>query len=162
MSKKSQTDGEPSGDPRSTTGQPAQHDAKRAKSYYRVDVPNELAIADELPKKTASDPYNLTNKTSQPTADGTRRRSLDDMRRLSDAIRAAPSWTRPQTTASSALYRRLEELRADLERTLSEIRGIQAGVPSSADRHLVEVIGQLRDVAYHLEDAIKRMSLLQE
>jgi len=162
MTKKSQTGGERPDDPRSTTGSHPQHKPKRTKPYYKLDAPDELAIADEPSQKTTSDPYNLTDKTSQPTADGTQRRSLDDMRRLSDAIKAAPSWTRPQTTVSSALYRRLGELRLDLERTLAEIRSVQAGVSRSADRQLVELVGHLREVASHLEAAIKRMTLQQD
>jgi hypothetical protein len=41
-----------------------------------------------------------------------------------------------------------------LERVLAEIQGIREGASSSADRHLVELMGQLRDVTFHLEGAV--------
>jgi hypothetical protein len=138
----------------SATGRHAQLNPKRAKSLYRADTSRDLELAAD-PQRGAdgADPYNLINEKTQIT-DAARRRSLDDMRRLSEAIKSTPKWTRPQKTTTSALYRRLSELRSDLEHALAEIQGIREGAAGAANPHLIELLGQLRDVTFHLEGAI--------
>jgi len=154
MVKRSPQSGDSAGEPH---GRPTQLDPQRPKSFYKLNAPNELALAADPQRGAAgSDPYNLVRGTSQLAAEPRQPRSLDDMRRLSDAIRTAPNWTRPRSTTSSALYRRLGELRGELERTLAEVQGLREGASASAaaNRHLVELMGQLRDAVYHLEGAV--------
>ena len=136
------------------TGRHAQLNPKRGKSLYRADTSRDLGLAaDPQPGADGADPCNLINEKTQ-ISDAARRRSLDDMRRLSEAIKRTPHWTRPQRATTSALYRRLSGLRGDLERALAEIQGIREGAAGAANRHVIELLGQLRDVTFHLEGAI--------
>lgn len=127
---------------------------KRSKPLCKVDAPHDLALATEPQRAVeGADPYNLVSEKTQIT-DQVRRRSLDDMRRLSEAIKNTPQWAPPQKTTRSALYRELSELRTALERALAEIKAIREGAADTANDHVVELAGELRNVAYHLEGAL--------
>lgn len=119
-----------------------------------VDAPNKLALAPDSQRAVeGADPYNRVNEKTEIT-DQVRRRSLDDMRRLSEAIKSTAQWTRPQKTTNSTLCRQLSDLRTTLERVLAEIKGIREGASDSASRHVVEVTAQLESTVFHLECAI--------
>ena len=78
------------------------------------------------------------------------------MRRLSETIKGAPTWTPPKRTSSADLDRRLADLRADLERVLAQIRvlGEAAADPVNLS---AELTGPLKDAACHLEDALDHL-----
>ena len=142
--------------PGEATGRHAQ--LKRGKPLYKVEAPKDLALAPDPQRAVAgADPYNLLKEKPEIT-DQARPRSLDDMRRLSHSIKSTPQWTRPQKTTTSALYRRLAELRGDLERVLAEIEAIREGAAGTGNRHVVELVGELRSAAYQLEGAIASLS----
>jgi hypothetical protein len=136
MSKKPATNGDPTGEWR------AQPD---------------LAVT-KRPRRGApgADPYNQIKESPAVAPDKGKRRSLDDMRRLSETIKGAPTWTPPKRASSADLDRRLAGLRAELERVLVEIRvlGEAAADPVNLS---AELLGQLKDAACHLEDALDHL-----
>jgi hypothetical protein len=103
-----------------------------------------------------ADPYNQIRESSPAASEKSKRRSLDDMRRLSETIKGAPTWTAPKRTSSADLDRRLAALRTELERVLAELRvlGEAAADPVNLS---AELIGQLKDAACHLEDALDQL-----
>jgi hypothetical protein len=107
------------------------------------------------PAARGSDPYNQDEDA--PPAGPARRRSLDDMRRLSEAIKTAPNWTRPGKSGSAALYKRLDAMRAELQRTLDEINSLRAGAARDASHNVRELMVLLRDAAHHLGEAINSL-----
>jgi hypothetical protein len=103
-----------------------------------------------------ADPYNQIKESPPVAPQKSKRRSLDDMRRLSETIKGAPTWSAPKRTSSADFDRRLAVLRADLERVLAEIKvlGEAAADPVNASG---ELLGQLKDAACHLEDALDHL-----
>ena len=114
-----------------------------------------LALVGTPQPAPGSDPYNQTDEASPPPSQPLRRRSLDDMRRLSEAIKSAPTWTPPGKPATAALYRRLEALRVELQRSLDEINSLRAG--AQGEHHPRTLLVQLRDAAHHLGEAVKSL-----
>ena len=55
-----------------------------------------LVLEGELAKGASADPYNQTSLAPLRSGNTDRRRSLDDMRRLSEVIKSAPYWVPPQ------------------------------------------------------------------
>ena len=161
MSKKPDQPGN-AADPHGSTSVHAQRTAKRPKPLFKLDVPNELSLASESRRAPGgADPYNVANSKPQPVVEPTRTRSLDDLRRLSEAIKTTPQWMRPQKTTTSAMYRRLEELRVELQRALKEVQAFREGGAGSDNRHVIELMGKLRDATFHLEGAVKCLTALE-
>lgn len=117
-------------------------------------------LAETKPPRRGSpgaDPYNQVREPLPPVApEKSKRRSLDDMRRLSETIKGAPTWTAPKKTSSADFDRRLTAVRAELERVLAEIKvlGETAAEPANVSDG---IIGQLKDAACHLEDALDHL-----
>ena len=103
-----------------------------------------------------ADPYNQVKESPPAAPEKSKRRSLDDMRRLSETIKGAPTWSAPKKTSSADLDRRLAALRAELERVLAEIKAL-AEVAADPVNRSVQLIGQLKDAACHLEDALDHL-----
>ena len=103
-----------------------------------------------------ADPYNQIKESPPAAPEKSKRRSLDDMRRLSETIKGAPTWTAPKRTSSADLDRRLADLRAELERVLAQVRvlGEAAADPVNLS---AELTGPLKDAACHLEDALDHL-----
>lgn len=141
------------GESRSDTGRQAALKEKLTDPLYKVDAPNDLSVAAELQQTPISgaDPYNQVVTEKKQMTDEARRRSLDDMRRLSEDIKSAPQWTRPQKTMASAVDLRLSDLCTTLERALAEIEGIHKGAASPVNP---DILARLRSAAYHLESAL--------
>ena len=128
--------------------------ASEAAPATAEDAPPSPTPGEERPPAVrGSDPYNQADDATPP-AEPARRRSLDDMRRLSEAIKTAPNWTRPGKSGSAALYKRLDAMRTELQRTLDEINSLRAGAARDASHHVRELMVQLRDAAHHLGEAI--------
>ena len=118
----------------------------------------DLALAEtNRVKKLGSDPYNSTS--AQRVA---AKRSLDDMRRLSEDIRTAPTWAPPPRSPASDLALRVAGLRVELERVLMELERLSAGAVDPADVQGGEQRRQMRDAARHLDDAIDRLVPLED
>jgi hypothetical protein len=123
--------------------------------------PPDISIGWEPP---GSDPY---NRAGEPALDPseTKRRTLDDMRRLSESIKNAPRWEQPAKISPEPLFEqmaRMAMLRANLERTLSEIEALSAaGVPPS-DGAMARLRQQLLRATHHLEDAIDCLMPLED
>lgn len=120
--------------------------------------PRELAIADDL-SKLAADPYNTA--AQQTSEEKSKRRSLDDMRRLSETIKSAPSRTPHKKT--SAPHQRLAPLRGQLECALIEVKSIYREAQDCMDQKAAEMlIEQLRDAAEHIECALDELMPLEK
>jgi hypothetical protein len=108
-------------------------------------------------KKLGSDPYN------SPTAKRVAaKRSLDDMRRLSEDIRTAPTWVPPPRDLASDLALRVAGLRVELERVLTELERLTAAAVDPADVQGTDQRRQIRDAVRYLEDAIDRLVPLED
>jgi hypothetical protein len=108
--------------------------------------------------KLGSDPYNTTS--ARP--DTGSKRSLDDMRRLSEDIRTAPTWVAPRRRVASELSLRVASLRVELERVLTELESLAAGTVDASELQAAEQRRQLRDAVRYLEDAIDRLVPLED
>ena len=151
MSKRPHPRGDPSGEWRKgERGTSAAGDPDSG----RTDA-DALALTDAPQPATGSDPYNQADEPSAPPPDPGQRRSLDDMRRLSEAIKSAPTWTPPGKSATAALYRRVEALRVELQRSLDEINSLRTG--AQGGHHPRTLLVQLRDAAHHLGEAVKSL-----
>src|SRR5580704_17486543 len=83
--------------------------------FAKLGVPDGLSVAGRH-DTLAADPYN------QKLEDAPKRRSLDDMRRLSEAIKGTSKW-QPQGE-TSAFVEQLAALRMELERLLRGAEGL--------------------------------------
>jgi hypothetical protein len=118
-----------------------------------VAAQREISLADtSRAKKLGSDPYNSTSAEVAAA-----KRSLDDMRRLSDEIKTAPTWVPPRRALVSEQTLRLAGLRVELERVLTELERLTAGAIDPSDLQAGEQRRQIRDAARYLEDAIDRL-----
>ena len=132
------------------------HAPRRAESYFYV-VNKRPSEADDSAGegRGGSDPYN--NTIAAPGPDKEKRRSLDDMRRLSDYIRSASTWEsqRPERLAAGEqLFLQLAGLRVELERVLAEFDRLDVGDINPGDLQAVTLRSQLRDAARSVEEAI--------
>jgi len=133
------------------------HAPQRAGSYFYVvnkRAPEADDSAGEL--RGGSDPYNSTIG-APPGPEKEKRRSLDDMRRLSDYIRSASTWEsqRPERLAAGEqLFLQLAGLRVELERVLAEFDRLDVGDINPGDLQAVRLRSQLRDAARSVEEAI--------
>jgi hypothetical protein len=132
------------------------HAPQRAGSYFYV-VNKQPPEADESAgeRRGGSDPYNRT--IGAPGPDKEKRRSLDDMRRLSDYIKSASTWEeqRPERLAAGEqLFLQLAGLRVELERVLTEFDRLDVGDIDPGDLQAVTLRSQLRDAARSVEEAI--------
>jgi hypothetical protein len=110
----------------------------------------------KTPEPPGSDPYNRADEPA-PADETAKRRSLDDMRRLSETIKNAPRSKQAAKTSPEGLFEgpaRMAMLRADLERVLSEIGVLCAVGVAPGDVARANRIEQLHRAAYHLEEAI--------
>jgi|SRR5215472_6623540 len=83
MSEKPETDSGSTGEWRSRTGKHHQIDTMKLRSLDGVP-PAEEKLPEAAP---ATDPYNRATTADQSTAEKSRRRLLDDMRKLSETIK---------------------------------------------------------------------------
>jgi hypothetical protein len=71
----------------------------RTGTHHQIDTAR-LRALDGTPcvdeEAPGTDPYNHTTPAQQPPSEKSRRRSLDDMRQLSEKIKKSPNWGRPQ------------------------------------------------------------------
>ena len=109
-------------------------------------------------RKLGSDPYNSSSAKPQTAS----KRSLDDMRRLSEDIRTAPTWVAPRRNVASELSLCVASLRVDLERALTELERLASGTVDPSDLQAADQRRQLRDAARYLEDAIDRLVPLED
>jgi hypothetical protein len=100
---------------------------------------------------TEADPYNRVMPRKEPTGG---KRLLDDMRRLSEDIKQASSWVAPPKIGAHKLMEKMEDLRVELEPLLQQVRELTRCVPDRGDRHADELLTQLKESAFHLEDAL--------
>jgi hypothetical protein len=128
-----------------------------------ANTPGELSLADTQ-RLVSGDPYNNKNRVATPKpaaphkpVDPNRRRSLDDMRQLSQDIRSAPTWVSPKRDASQELAQNLAGLRVELERALAQLRILRTMDPDPSDQRAAEMMEQLRDAARHLEQTISAL-----
>jgi hypothetical protein len=116
----------------------------------RLGTPADLSI--EKTGTWAADPY---NKKSEQSALA-KRRSLDDMRRLSEAIKAGAQWT-PQNE-SSAFFDRLAALRADLECTCKRVEALYGeALHSTCEQSAQGMAEQLRNAVDQIENALDEL-----
>jgi hypothetical protein len=151
MSKRSHQRGDPSGEWRRHEG----GGAPGRPEHPDPAATDELAPGEIPARGPGSDPYNQDDKPEEGPESP--RRSLDDMRRLSEAIKTAPTWTAPKKSGTVALVRRLDALRVDLQRILDEINGLRQG--GRDESHARALMVQLRDAAHHLGEAINSLLL---
>ena len=108
----------------------------------------------ELP---VDDPYNKTIPPVLQTSSDRKRRSLDDMRRLSENIKAASTWVRPQKKnqkTATELARNFTSVRAVLERVLAGMERLRNRPVDRTDPRVVALMEQLQDSTRHLEEAV--------
>jgi hypothetical protein len=83
MSEKPETDSDSTGEWRARTGTHRQIDTMKIRALDGVP-PVEETLTEAVP---GTDPYNRATTAPQPLSEKSRRRSLDDMRQLSETIK---------------------------------------------------------------------------
>jgi hypothetical protein len=111
-----------------------------------------LSLVDESPQRSSSDPYNRASPHAVPVAEPGKRRSLDDMRHLSDAIKSAKSWTPPQK-AEDAAAAAVARLRANLARMLADIAPLTRSDAEPTHPEAVRAL-QFRNIAAQLQQLL--------
>jgi hypothetical protein len=91
MSEKPETKSDSTGEWRARTGTHCQIDTKKLRALDGMPAADE-ALTEAVP---GSDPYNHTTTGPRSLSEKSRRRSLDDMRKLSESIKKSRS-QRPQ------------------------------------------------------------------
>ena len=158
MSKRPAAKGDPTGESHSESESFTFVDLEPSQPHNELSAHRSLSLADEPRQSVAgADPYNQTRQPTSAPFDKTKRRSLDDMRKLSDAIKRAPTWTPPEKIRAVQLVQRLAMLRGELERVVAEIRELSQTGSAPAD---VGPIDQLTEAAEHLANALDYMTLL--
>ncbi len=112
-----------------------------------------LSLADETPKRSSSDPYNRANPSAAPVADPGKRRSLDDMRHLSDAIKSAKTWAPPQKAEDAAADAAVARLRANLARMLADIAPLTRSDAEPTHPEAIRAL-QFRNIAAQLQQLL--------
>jgi len=118
-----------------------------------------LSLAEESQKHASSDPYNRITSPALPTADPGKRRSLDDMRHLSHAIKSAKTWEPPQRSQSGGAGVTVAKLRADLARMVAEVAPLTRSDAEPEHPHARRAL-QFRNFAaqlQHLLDCLLKM-----
>jgi hypothetical protein len=115
--------------------------------FAKLGLPDGLSVAGRA-DTSAADPYN------QKLEDAPKRRSLDDMRRLSEAIKGTNKW-QPQGE-TSAFAKQLMALRVDLERSLRGAEGLHEEAILSADKQPMQRMAKkLRGAVDHIKGALE-------
>lgn len=111
-------------------------------------VGDALTLVDEAQRAPGADPYNQADAKPSTAADGPKTLSPSNMRRLSETIKGARTWTPPKKAGANP---RLASLCSDLERVLAELALVSAPSPGQS---LPDFLGRLSDAERHIEDAI--------
>jgi len=120
-----------------------------------------LSLADETPKRSSSDPYNRANPHAAPVAEPAKRRSLDDMRHLSDAIKSAKTWAPPpKTEDAAAADAAVARLRANLARMLADIAPLTRSDAEPTHPQAIRAL-QFRNIAAQLQQLLDCLLKLQ-
>ena len=119
-----------------------------------------LSLAEEAPKRPNSDPYNRANAQATVAADPGKRRSLDDMRTLSDAIKSAKSWAPPRKAAEAAADAAVASLRASLARMLTDIAPLTRSDEDPTHPQAIRAL-QFRNIAAQLQQLLDCLLKLQ-
>ncbi len=120
-----------------------------------------LSLADETPKRSSSDPYNRANPQAAPAPEPGKRRSLDDMRHLSDAIKSAKTWAPPQKAEDAAAAdAAVTRLRANLARMLADIGPLTRSDAEPTHPAAIRAL-QFRNIAAQLQQLLDCLLKLQ-
>jgi len=113
----------------------------------------ELSLADEPAKPgrgTPGDPYNRVSSAPPAAAEKNLRRSLDDMRQLSERIKDASTWSAPPKVSAAEFERRLQEVRVKVDRVGAELKALNDAASDPANRQNVEFVVRLSDAMQYL------------
>lgn len=149
MSKKPDSPAKRADDPtRQWRGAVEASDLDREGVLAKIGTPDGLSV--DKTGTWAADPYN--HKKHEQT-DPPKRRSLDDMRRLSNAIKENAKWS-PESQPAG-FFERLGALRGDLECALKGVDGLfEEALLQQGMRDLAE---QLRNAMNHIENALDEL-----
>lgn len=149
MSKNSNSPAKRAGDPTGQWRSVAEaSELDRETVLAKLGTPAELSV--ERTGTWAADPYNA-KKLEQTVP--TKRRCLDDMRRLSNMIKEGAKWA-PKNEISTFLDR-LAAVRADLDCVLKGVEALHAEALLSTDQQPVHGMSeQLKTAVDHLEIAL--------
>lgn len=111
-----------------------------------------LAVVDEPKKPPGFDPYNQADAAPSAPVDGPKTLSPADMRRLSETIKDARTWTPPPKGGATP---QLAALCSDLERVLTQL--MLFAEPTA--KKLPGLVGRISDAARHIENAIDCLSV---
>jgi hypothetical protein len=123
-------------------------DLDREGVLAKIGTPDGLTV--DKTGTWAADPYN--HKTLEQT-DPPKRRSLDDMRRLSDAIKQNAKWA-PESQPAG-FFERLGALRSDLECALKGVDALFEEALLQQGMH--DLAEQLRNATNHIENALDEL-----
>ena len=119
--------------------------------------PDRTTIPGESP---GSDPYN--REPAAPAGEVSKRRSLDDMRQLSESKKAPHRQAPAQTQEPFERMARMAMLRTDLERALTEIETLAASGVTPGDLVMTHLRKQLCRAAHHLDEVIDCLMPLED